>query len=132
MSGKCMNSQNIRNIRYTIKAEQNAGRSNENVLIDTSKHLTRNNEQSKVFTLTGDEDNILTAVCFQTGIMRERYEKNGNVLLVDTTYKNNTEGYPLLVFLVGNSMGVGVPVLYAFVRHETADLFNKVCQWVCK
>ena len=102
MSGKCINSQDIRNIRFTLKAERNAGRSNENVLIDTLKHLNTNDEQSKVFTLTGDEENILTAVCFQTGIMRERYEKNGDVLLVDTTYKNNIEGYPLLVFLVEN------------------------------
>ncbi|XP_065676140.1 uncharacterized protein LOC136092259 [Hydra vulgaris] len=63
--------------------------------------------------------------------MKEKYKRYGEVVFVDSTYKVNIERFLLLVFLVEGGLGFGVPVLFAFVQHETIGIFKWVVEWFC-
>ena len=125
--GKCLTSQDLRNVKYKLKASDRNGRSESELLVNTVKELFSNNAHSKVKILS-DENNNVQAVCFMSGRMQQLYAEYGQVLFIDSTYKLDIEGFTLLVFLVEDGTGVGVPVMFGFVKYETIEILQSVLQ----
>ena len=71
-------------------------------------------------------------VYFETGEMREQYNKYPEILFVDTTYNVNIEAYPLLTMMVEDGDGRGKPVAYCFQRSETKVNLEKNLDYFCR
>jgi hypothetical protein len=95
-SGKCITSNDIRNIKAKVKSDLKQGRSEGQFLIDVVRDYMK---VTMVVYLIFCRMIMSCMVCFQTSKMRYKYTNYGQVLFVDTTYKLNIEGFPLLVFL---------------------------------
>ena len=126
--GNCLTSQDLRNVKYKLKASDRNGRCESELLVNTVKELLSNDAHSKVKILS-DENNDVQAVCFMSGHMQQLYAEYGQVLFIDATYKLDTDGFPLLVFLVEDGTGVGVPVMFGFVKYDRH--FTKCTSMVC-
>jgi len=126
--GKCVTSQDLRNVKSNLKSVERRCKCEGDLLVHTVEDLLSNDLESKV-KIISDHQNDIQAVCFMSGRMQRLYKEYGQVLFVDATYKLNIEGFPLLVFLVEDGTGVGVPVMFGFVKYETADILQTVLQW---
>lgn len=125
---KCVTSQDVRNTKSKMKASERKGKCESELLVDTVRKLLSNDPESKVKILTDNDDEV-QAVCFMSGQMQRLYREYGQVLFIEATYKVDIEGFPLLVFLVEDGTGIGVPVLFGFVKHETTDILHNVLEW---
>jgi hypothetical protein len=47
----------------------------------------------------------------------------GRVLVMDTTFGMNVLGYPLLVVMVVDDHGSGLPIAFAILKHQTEQEF---------
>jgi hypothetical protein len=128
--GKCVTSQDVRNLKGKKRRLQRGNDNEGQLLVDAVNSLIENDAGSSVNVV--ETDGELQAVCWQTSMMKEKYRKFGHVLFVDSTYKLNIERFPLLVFLVEDGVGCGVPVLFSFVQHETANILTSVLKWFCE
>ncbi len=128
-SGKSITSQDIRNIKSKARSIARGSDTEGQVLVDTIRKLLCDDVGAAVKVL--ECDNELQAVCWQTNEMLDKYRRYGEVLFVDTTYKLNIERFPLLVFLVEDGVGCGIPVLFAFVKNETSNILTSIVEWFC-
>ncbi|XP_065639408.1 uncharacterized protein LOC124809334 [Hydra vulgaris] len=126
---KCVTSQDLHNLKARNKKVERSNNNEEQLLVDAVNKLLEKDDGCSVSILLKDDE--LQALCWQTSVMKEKYKRYGEVVFVDTTYKVNIERFPLLVFLVEDGLGFGVPVLFAFVQHETIDNFKWVVEWFC-
>jgi hypothetical protein len=73
------------------------------------------NKENHVFQqLNSDGELEVVVIVLEPGMIW--YSQNPEILLIDGTYKTNTENFILFVFLIQNSQLKGLPVAFAFMR----------------
>ena len=68
-----------------------------------------------------DENREVKMIFIQLREQRELYEKFGELVQLDGTYKMVKCGMALYTILVEDNHGVGQPVCYIFLKEETKD-----------
>ena len=126
--GKRVSSQDVRNLKAKKRRLERENNNEGQLLVDACNLIIENDAGSSVNIVETDEE--LQVVCWQTSMMKHR--KFGHVLFVGSTYKLNIERFPLLMFLVEDGVGCGVPVLFAFVQCETGNILTSVLTWFCE
>ena len=75
-----------------------------------------------------DEEHTLEILYFQTGHMRNMFEKFPEILLIDGTYNVNGQGMPLYCLMTEDGYGHGRVVFYATTTEEDAIHLRKILQ----
>lgn len=68
-----------------------------------------------------DENDEVSLIFIQLREQRELYQKYGEMIQIDGTYKVVKVAMPLYSVVVEDNFGVGQPVGYMFVRDENAE-----------
>jgi hypothetical protein len=113
---KNVNAKDIFNLQAKRKQDFVGGR-NESELLNEVIEEIRDHRANEVFQQV-DEDGVLESVVIVLESGKIWYAQNPDILHIDGTYKTNVENYILFVFLIQNDRLNGLPVAFAFMRHE--------------
>ena len=73
-----------------------------------------------------DENDTLTILFYQSGIMRNMFSKFPEIMFIDGTYNVNKLGMPLYCLMVEDAYGHGQNVFYAATARENAIHLQKL------
>ncbi|MGH7240017.1 MAG: transposase [Candidatus Saccharimonadales bacterium] len=77
-----------------------------------------------------DEEMVTDRIVYISKAMKYNLERNGDLIIMDTTCKTNRFGLPLLVLVGVNQYYHTVILAVAVIAHETADMFTWALQAV--
>ncbi|CAH8865183.1 unnamed protein product [Trichobilharzia szidati] len=108
---KRMTYNDLRNIRATVVEDCDL----------QSVVFSRLHQAGKLVIIRGENDGRIKIACFSSNRQIEIYHKFPEVVSFDSTYNTNRGNYKLFQFVVTDSHGKGLPVMFAWSRQERLD-----------
>ena len=123
--GKLTTLKDMQNIQARAKASEQKGRGDAQIVLDKLAEILINDPKASGGVVVDDQDN-LSVLYFQSGLMSELFRKFPEIVLVDGTYNVNKVGMPLYSFMVENGFGHGRVSFYAAVLEESTECLEVI------
>ena len=117
----------IQNMKAKMKIATRNGRRDEQILLDSLESALKQDLSAKGG-VTVNEDDQISIVHFQSGLMSDLFIKFPEILLVDGTYNVNRVGMPLYCFMIEDGFGNGRNVFYAATAEEDSAHLQQIIQ----
>ena len=108
--GKYVTLKDVHNTR--LKSKSRAGRRDEQLLLEELESIL-NTDTSSCGGIVVNEEDTLEVLFYQSGHMKQLFQKFPEILLVDATYNVNGVGMPLYCLMIEDGFGHGRVVQYA-------------------
>ena len=125
--GKFVTLKDIHNIKTRMKSKSCAGRRDEQLLLEELENILKKDTSSCGGVVVNEED-TLEMLFYQSGHMKQLFQKFPEILLVDATYNVNGVGMPLYCLMIEDGFGHGRVVQYAATTEEDVEHISKIFQ----
>ncbi|XP_065655301.1 uncharacterized protein LOC136081650 [Hydra vulgaris] len=99
-----------------------------NDLLHLEEVLGRPNVHFKI--LVDDDGVTLKGVMWSSSEQLELLSQYGGVILMDSTFKVNSQGFPLFTLLVTDAFGIGQPVAHCLLQREDIPSISEFLVWL--
>ncbi|XP_065648388.1 uncharacterized protein LOC136077945 [Hydra vulgaris] len=99
-----------------------------NDLLHLEEVLGRPNVHFKI--LVDDDGVTLKGVMWSSSEQLELLSQYGDVILMDSTFKVNSQGFPLFTLLVTDAFGIGQPVAHCLLQREDISSISEFLVWL--
>ena len=105
----------------SIRTEKRDGKTEEEILKDVlGSRMTNDPNGTYELGIADDPQKTLTIIYVQTAKMKETFQRNNQVLFLDSTYRINIEQFCLYAVVVMDENGFGQPAALGFMANEQA------------
>ena len=124
--GKLILLKHIQNMKAKVRERSSKGLNDAQLVLEHLHEALEQDSLSKGVVI--NEDYTLEVLYFQTGHMRNMYEKFPEILTIDGTYNVNGKGMPLYCLMVEDGYGHGQVIFYAATTEEDTLHLQKIMQ----
>ena len=124
--GKYVTLKDVHNLKTRLKSKSRAGHRDEQLLLEELESIL-NADTSSCGGVVVNED-TLEVLFYQSGHMKQLFQKFPEILLVDATYNVNGVGMPLYCLMIEDGFEHGRVVQYAATTEEDVEHIRKIIQ----
>ena len=125
--GKFVTLKDVHNLKTRMKSKSRDGRRDEQLLLEELENILSKDTLSCGGVVINEED-TLEVLFYQSGHMKQLFQKFPEILLVDATYNVNGVGMPLYCVMIEDGFGHGRVVQYAATTEEDVEHIRKIFQ----
>ena len=123
-----MTLKDVHNLKTRLKSKSHAGRRDEQLPLEELESILNTNTSSCGGVVVNEED-TLEVLFYQSGNMKQLFQKFREILLVDATYNVNGVRMPLYCLMIEDGFGHGRVVQYAATTEEDVEhMIRKIIQ----
>ena len=125
--GKQLTLKDIHNIKAKAKKEASRNQKDAQIVLDKLTESLKTDTKASGGVVV-DENDTLTILFYQSGIMRNIFSKFPEIMFIDGTYNVNKLGMPLYCLMVEDGYGHGQNAFYAATAREDAIHLQKIVE----
>ena len=125
--GKFVTLKDVHNLKTRMKTKSRAGRRDEQLLLEELEN-NLSADTSSCGGIVINEEDTLEVLFYQSGHMKQLFQKFPEILLIDATYNVNGVGMPLYCLMIEDGFGHGRVVQYAATTEEDVEHIRKIVQ----
>ena len=129
--GKQLTLKDFHNIKTKAKEEACGSQKDAQIVLDKLAESLKTDTKAAGGVVV-DENDTLTILFYQSGIMRNMFSKFPEIMFIDGTYNVNKLGMPLYCLMVEDGYGHGQNVFYAATAREDAIHLQKIVELFIK
>ena len=125
--GKFVTLKDVHNLKTRMKSKSRGGCRDEQLLLEELENVLSKDTLACGGVVINEED-TLEVLFYQSGHMKQLFQKFPEILLVDATYNVNGVGMPLYCVMIEDGFGHGRVVQYAATTEEDVEHIRKIFQ----